>query len=427
MLTLHPIVLQVVGHVLQHNVNEFYEEAFSLVYDLTSKSISPDMWKLLEIIYQLFQKDGIDYFVDMMPALHNYITVDTPAFLSNQNHVLAMFNMCKTILTGNTTEEAECSAAKLLEVIILQCKGHIDECIPSFVELALTRLTREVKTSELRTMCLQVVIAALYYNPQLLLQILEKIPLPVSNESIASHFIKQWIHDSDCFLGIHDRKLCVIGLCTLMSLGDGKPAVLSELSEKIIPTLILIFDGLKRAYAARASEGEEEESEEEDDDLEDGISSDEDEVDEMGPSYFERIAKMTQDKAAEAGFELTATIKDADSDDEDEDDDDDSGDEMDETALEGFTTPLDDEENPACVDEYIAFQEVMTNLPNADPNWYNMLTRSLKPEEAKSLQEILVLAEQKKAAKRSKEIENSGGYQFTQHQIPTSFNFSGQQ
>lgn len=94
-----------------------------------------------------------------------------------------------------------------------------------------------------------------------------------------------------------------------MSLGDGKPAVLSELSEKIIPTLILIFDGLKRAYAARASEGEEEESEEEDDDLEDGISSDEDEVDEMGPSYFERIAKMTQDKAAEAGFELTATIK----------------------------------------------------------------------------------------------------------------------
>lgn len=33
----------------------------------------------------------------------------------------------------------------------------------------------------------------------------------------------------------------------------------------------------------------------------------------------------------------------------------------------------------------------------------------MKPEEAKSLQEILVLAEQKKAAKRSKEIENSGG------------------
>lgn len=46
---------------------------------------------------QLFQKNGAEYFVDMMPALHNYITVDTPAFLSNQNHVIAMYNMCKSV------------------------------------------------------------------------------------------------------------------------------------------------------------------------------------------------------------------------------------------------------------------------------------------------------------------------------------------
>lgn len=55
------------------------------------------MWKVLEWMYQLFQKDGFEYFTDMMPALHNYITVDTPAFLSNENHVLAMFNMCKAV------------------------------------------------------------------------------------------------------------------------------------------------------------------------------------------------------------------------------------------------------------------------------------------------------------------------------------------
>lgn len=62
----------------------------------------------------------------MMPSLHNYVTVDTEAFLSNENHVLAMFNMCKAVLTGDTNEEPECHAAKLLEVIILQCKGRID-------------------------------------------------------------------------------------------------------------------------------------------------------------------------------------------------------------------------------------------------------------------------------------------------------------
>jgi hypothetical protein len=67
---------------------------------------------------------------------------------------------------------------------------------------------------------------------------------------------------------IHDRKLCVLGICTLISLGDGKPPVLSEVSDKIIPALILIFEGLNRAYAARAAEDEEEESEDDDDDCE---------------------------------------------------------------------------------------------------------------------------------------------------------------
>lgn len=117
-------------------------------------------------------------------------------------------------------------------------------------------------------MCLQVVIAALYYNPQLLLQVLENLPIPAGQESICSHFIKQWLHDTDCFLGIHDRKLCVIGMCTLMSLQDAKPQVLSEVADKIIPSLILIFDGLKRAYAARDAEDEEEDSDEDEDDCE---------------------------------------------------------------------------------------------------------------------------------------------------------------
>lgn len=61
-----------------------------------------------------------------MPSLHNYVTVDTEAFLSNENHILAMFNMCKAVLTGDAGEDPECHAAKLLEVIILQCKGRID-------------------------------------------------------------------------------------------------------------------------------------------------------------------------------------------------------------------------------------------------------------------------------------------------------------
>ena len=147
------------------------------------------------------------------------------------------------VFQGDPGEDPECHAAKLLEVIILQCKGHnIDQVIPVFVELVLNRLTREVKTSELRTMCLQVctilggftpsclvskathsppralqvIIAAMYYNPELLVTILEKMPMPGGAGSVTSHFVQQWIHDTDCFIGLHDRKICVLGLCHLM-------------------------------------------------------------------------------------------------------------------------------------------------------------------------------------------------------------------
>lgn len=315
MALLHPIVIQVVVHIFQNNIMEFYEETFSLVYDLTTKEISADMWQMLELMYQVFKKDGFDYFVDMMPALHNYVTIDTAAFLSNPNYVLAMFDMCKTILTSDSGEDPECHAAKLIEVIILQCKGQIDTCIGSFVELVLSRLTLEVKSSELRTMCLQVVIAALYYNPQLLLQILEKMQhqMPQQGaEPIASHFVRQWISDTDCFLGIHDRKLYVLGLCSALTLGDGKPPVLNELAEKVLPSLMMVFDGLKRAYHARAQEDEESDEEDDDDDEDcdnEALSSDEDEVDELGTSYLENVQNFASKKALEAGISMSAELR----------------------------------------------------------------------------------------------------------------------
>lgn len=154
--------------------------------------------------------------------------------------------MTPQVLTSDAGEDPECHAAKLLEVIILQCRGRgidqvscvfslyfvklvhqgfnswiawyyissfnsslalcngyvcIFQCIPLFVEAVLERLTRGVKSSELRTMCLQVVIAALYYNPTLLIHTLENIRFPHSPEPITAQFINQWMNDTEFFLG----------------------------------------------------------------------------------------------------------------------------------------------------------------------------------------------------------------------------------
>uniref|UniRef100_A0A672NS18 Importin-8-like n=1 Tax=Sinocyclocheilus grahami TaxID=75366 RepID=A0A672NS18_SINGR len=248
---LEGICLQVIGLVLQKPIIEFYEEILSLAFGLTCYSISPQMWQLLGVLYDVFQHDCFDYFTDMMPLLHNYVTVDTNMLLSDPKYLEVIYTMCKKVLTSDAGEDPECHAAKLLEVIILQCRGRgIDQCIPLFVEAVLERLTRGVKSSELRTMCLQVVIAALYYNPTLLIHTLENIRFPHSPEPITAQFINQWMNDTELFLGLHDRKMCIIGLSVLMEL-PSRPAVLEEVAGQIVPSILLLFLGLKHIYATR--------------------------------------------------------------------------------------------------------------------------------------------------------------------------------
>ena len=53
-----------------------------------------------------------------------------------QNYIMALFNMCKSMLENEPGEDPECHAAKLLEVIILQCGKNsqsIDQYIPMFM------------------------------------------------------------------------------------------------------------------------------------------------------------------------------------------------------------------------------------------------------------------------------------------------------
>lgn len=69
----------------------------ALLCGLTQNAISEDMWQVLELLYKVFEKEGFDFFIDMMPILHNYVTVDTNAFISNENHILAIFNMIKGV------------------------------------------------------------------------------------------------------------------------------------------------------------------------------------------------------------------------------------------------------------------------------------------------------------------------------------------
>lgn len=112
---------------------------------------------------------------------------------------------------------------------------------------------------------------------------------------------------------------------------------------------------------------------------------------------------------------------------EEGDDEDWEEDDAEETALEGFTTSVDDEDN--LVDEYQIFKAILqsewsqtlplptwdtsghplisppsppiftpADIQTRDPVWYQALTQALNEEQGKHLQDIATLADQRRAA-----------------------------
>lgn len=164
MVQLEGIVCQAIAHVLQHRIMDYYEEVLSLLYSVTCSQISQPVWGSLQLIYEVFNDDGFDFFTEMLPCLHNFLVNDTDAFLSSPNNLEIVYTMCRKVLLSNTGEDPESHAAKLLECVIIQCRGKLDNIMPKLLEPALERLTKEIKTSELRQMCLQVKVLSLPPN-----------------------------------------------------------------------------------------------------------------------------------------------------------------------------------------------------------------------------------------------------------------------
>lgn len=350
MQNIEPIVIRLIVKIFSTELMDLYEEASTLVCTMTSTYISDEMWKIFEVLYQVFKKDGFDCFTDMMPALHNFITVNPQAFISNQNHVLAIYDMCKSVLeNGDAGEDAECHAAKLIECVILQFKGQIDNCIEPFITLALARLSKEIKTTELKTMCLQILIASLYYNETLFMQILNKSMLPDSNQTFFTEFVQQWIKTTNSFIGLHDRKICVLGLIKLITLPPNlKHPIINDLSDKFLPSILVLFEGLKTAYEAKASSeladsDDDDEVDYESDDFED-LDDDEDQQQnklKISSKNLGEIFKKGFDN--NPMFEVTSAEYEEE---EDEDDEYNPDDEFDQTALESYSTFLDTEDCP---------------------------------------------------------------------------------
>ncbi|KAL0098010.1 armadillo-type protein [Phycomyces blakesleeanus] len=387
---LEDALLPVITYTLENSIVDLYSEIFEIIDSCTfsAKRITPTMWGVFELIYKAFKDSGIDFMDEMLAPLDNYISYGNSVFITNEGVQHMMIDIIDTVMKSDRVGEADrVCACKLMESVLLNCRGHVDGYVAPFLNLAFQYIfTGSMKSTEFKVHCIEVVINCFYYNPVLTLQLLEK-------NQWTQGFFSLWFSTLHKFSRVHDKKLVIIALCALLeapsehiplSLQAGWPQILSNIVNvfKTLPKAIENREEMEKLYGQGYNEDEEEDEFAGEESLSavDGESADDDDtdngdddVDDEGSNYLEYLAQQANVQANEDTYE--------------EEDD------MEEEIL--FESPLDE------IDPYIRFEQAFRGLQHNNPPSYALLTKDLDNEQQNLIMSVLSVAEQNRVALNS--------------------------
>lgn len=126
---LEHVLLPVITFTLENRILDLYDEIFEIIDSCTfsAKRVNPTMWNAFEIIYKAFKDSGIHFFNEMLPALDNFVSYGKDVFSSNDQVKQMLFDMIETVMKSDDVGEQEkICACKLMESVLLHCRGAVD-------------------------------------------------------------------------------------------------------------------------------------------------------------------------------------------------------------------------------------------------------------------------------------------------------------
>ncbi|KAI4757837.1 ARM repeat-containing protein [Aureobasidium sp. EXF-3400] len=376
---LETILMPVITITLEHKLYDLYNEVFEIIDSCTfaAKTISATMWNAFELIHRTFKSGAELYLEDMLPALENFVNYGSEALIHHPQYLEAIVDMIRTIFQNDSVGGVErICGCKLAEMLMLTLRGHIDNYIPEFVMIAMTVLNNDdVKVKSYRIHLMETVINALYYNPSLALHILE-------SNGQTNKFFSLWFSSIDIFTRVHDKKLSIAAITSLIVLpADQVPVSVQPGWPRLLQGIVRLFQTLPAAIKNR------EEATREDDFGLGGDYDDDEEDDEWEGEVdwtAEEIEGETDDIKDESAAYLDFLSQQASKFSSIGDDDDD--DELEEESL--LETPLDK------VEPYGMFKHALFQLQQQQPQLYQDLTKTLSPEEQQIIQTAVNQADQ---------------------------------
>ncbi|XP_076945680.1 importin beta-like SAD2 [Bidens hawaiensis] len=367
-----PTLLPIMRRMLTTDGQEVFEEVLEIVSYMTffSPTISMDMWSLWPLLMEALAEWAIDFFPNILVPLDNYISRSTVHYLTckEPDYQQSLWTMLSNIMNDKNMEDNDIEPApKLISVVLQHCRGQVDQWVEPFIRITVERLHRTERPF-LKCLLMEVIADALYYNPSLTLNILQKLGVATEIFNLWFQMLQQTKKNGVRvnFKRETDKKICCLGLTSMLSLStDQLP--LEALERVFKATLDLLV-----AYKDQLAEAEKKAPEDDDDD-EDDDNTDDDEMnggsqtDDDGSDKEMGFDDEDGDEANSSRFqklgEQVRVFRSTD--DYNDDSDDDFSDDED------LHSPIDD------VDPFILFVDTVKVIQTSDPTRFQNLTQTL--------------------------------------------------
>uniref|UniRef100_A0A6B2KX71 Importin N-terminal domain-containing protein n=1 Tax=Arcella intermedia TaxID=1963864 RepID=A0A6B2KX71_9EUKA len=212
-----PILLPVLYNVSPSIVDLFSDYIQIITYLTYFGNISDGLWKLFEMLTDIYFSWGNDYLEDFLAPFDNFISRGTDRFLSGPpgnaafetgylGRICKIFQMAIEDVNGGNSNAV--SACALMEVVLVYCRGRVDPIVPTIIELILKRL-KLTDSPYLTVSLLELLANTLYYNPLLALKTLEK------HNAITDVF-NCFISSLQHFKRRHEIKVVILGLSAIL-------------------------------------------------------------------------------------------------------------------------------------------------------------------------------------------------------------------
>lgn len=141
-----------------------------------SAPISERLWTFWPVLENAIVNThwGTDYCEQIVVPLDNFIARGKAVFLSSStpNYTESVYKMVQSCFSRDLHEDEVRMITKLLDIVLLNCRGHVDKWVWPFCELCIDKV-QTVTNTGFATLLLNVIASAFFYNVNLTLQSLD--------------------------------------------------------------------------------------------------------------------------------------------------------------------------------------------------------------------------------------------------------------